>query len=63
VEKTNNEYGETINPENHFFLTKKGRTLSFASWQNFASIEYMTFRDLKCFHGPRQLPCAYRKTL
>jgi hypothetical protein len=23
VEKTNHEYGETINPENHFFLTKK----------------------------------------
>jgi hypothetical protein len=23
VEKTNDEYGETINPENHFFLTKK----------------------------------------
>jgi hypothetical protein len=40
------------------FLTKKSHTLSFASWQNFASIENMTFRDLKCFHGPRQLHCA-----
>jgi hypothetical protein len=28
VEKTNNEYGEMINPENHFFFNKKGRTLS-----------------------------------
>jgi hypothetical protein len=43
VEETNDEYGETINPENHFFFNKKGRTLSFASWQNFASIENMTF--------------------
>jgi hypothetical protein len=42
VEKTNDEYGETVNPENHFFLPKKSRTLSFA-WQNFASIENMTF--------------------
>jgi hypothetical protein len=45
------------------FFNKKSRTLSFASWQNFASIENMTFRDLKCFHGPRQLHCAHRKTL
>jgi hypothetical protein len=37
VEKTN-ECGETINPENPFFL-QKSRTLSFAFWQNFASIE------------------------
>jgi hypothetical protein len=37
--------------------------LSFASWQNFASIENMTFQDLKCVHGPRQLHCAHRKTL
>jgi hypothetical protein len=29
VEKTNDEYGETINPENNFF-NKKSRTLSFA---------------------------------
>jgi hypothetical protein len=42
VEKTNDEYGETVNPENHFF-NKKSRTLSFASWQNFTSIENMTF--------------------
>jgi hypothetical protein len=62
VEKTKDEYGETINPENHFF-NKKGHTLSFASWQNFASIENMTFQDLKCFHSPRQLHCAHRKTL
>jgi hypothetical protein len=27
---------------------------SFASWQNLASIENMTFWDLKCFHGPHQ---------
>jgi hypothetical protein len=40
------------------FFNKKSRTLSFASWQNFASIENMTFRDLKCFHGPCQLHCA-----
>jgi hypothetical protein len=45
------------------FLTKKCRTLSFASWQNFASIENMTFRCLKCVHGPRQLHCAHRKML
>jgi hypothetical protein len=57
VEKTNVEYGETIYPENHFF-NKKNHTLSFASWQNFASIENMTCRDLKCVHGPRQLHCA-----
>jgi hypothetical protein len=31
------EYGETVNPENHFFK-KKNLTLSFASWQNFTSI-------------------------
>jgi hypothetical protein len=24
VEKTNNEYGETINPENHFFKEENG---------------------------------------
>jgi hypothetical protein len=40
------------------FFNKKSRTLSFASSQNLASIENMTFRDLKCFHGPRQLHCA-----
>jgi hypothetical protein len=45
------------------FLNKKSRTSSFASWQNFALIENMTFRDLKCFHGPRHLHCAHRKTL
>jgi hypothetical protein len=45
------------------FLTKKSRTFSFSSWQNFASIENMTFRDLKCFHGPRRLHFAHRKTL
>jgi hypothetical protein len=42
VEKTNDKYGETINPENHFFK-QKSHTLSFASWQSFASIENMTF--------------------
>jgi hypothetical protein len=42
VEKTIDECGETVNPENHFF-NKKSRTLSFASWQNFASIKNMTF--------------------
>jgi hypothetical protein len=31
------------------FFNKKSRTLSFASWQNFASIENMTFRDLNVF--------------
>jgi hypothetical protein len=62
VEKTNDEYGETINPENHFFK-QKNHTLSFVSWQNFASIENMTFQDLKCVHGPRQLHCVHRKTL
>jgi hypothetical protein len=36
VEKTNDEYGEMINLENRF--KKKN-----ASWQNFASIENMTF--------------------
>jgi hypothetical protein len=45
------------------FFNKTGRTLSFASWQNFASIENMTFQDLKCFHGPRQLHCVHRKRL
>jgi hypothetical protein len=40
------------------FFNKKSHTLSFASWQNYASIENMTFRDLKCFHGPRQLHCV-----
>jgi hypothetical protein len=45
------------------FLNKKSRTLSFASWQNFASIENTTFRYLKCVHGLRQLHCAHRKTL
>ena len=45
------------------FCNKKSRTLSFASWQNFASIENMTFRDLRCFHGPRRLHFAHRKTL
>ena len=45
------------------FLNKISRTLSFASWQNFASIENMTFRDLRCFHGPRRLHFAHRKTL
>jgi hypothetical protein len=45
------------------FFDKKGHTLSFASWQNSASIENMIFRDLKCFHSPRQLHCAHRKTL
>jgi hypothetical protein len=61
MEKTNDECGKTINPGN--FFNKKSRTLSFASWQNFASIENMTFRDLKCFHGPRRLHFAHRKTL
>jgi hypothetical protein len=60
VEKTNDEYGEMVNPENRFFK-QKSHTLSFASWQNFASIENMTFRDIKCVHGPRQLHCAHRK--
>jgi hypothetical protein len=63
VEKTIDECGETRNPENHFFLNKKSRTLSFASWQNFASIENMTFWDLKCVHGPHQLYCVHSKTL
>jgi hypothetical protein len=45
------------------FLTKKSRTLCFSSWQNFASIKNMTFRDLKCVHSSRQLHCAHRKTL
>ena len=45
------------------FFNKKSRTLSFASWQNFASIENMTFQDLRCFHGPRRLHFAHRKTL
>jgi hypothetical protein len=58
VEKINDEYGETVNPENNFFK-QKSRTLSFASWQNFASIENTTFRDLKCVHGPRQLHCVH----
>jgi hypothetical protein len=48
VEKTNDEHGETINPENHFFLNKKSRTLSFASWQNFASIENDFSRTKMC---------------
>jgi hypothetical protein len=60
VEK-NDECGEMINPENHFF--NKSHTLSFASWQSFASVENMTFRDLKRFHGLHQLHCAHRKTL
>jgi hypothetical protein len=65
AEKTNYYYGETINPENHFFKKKKKKkqTLSFASWQNFASIENMTFRDLNCVHGPHQVHCEHRKTL
>jgi len=29
------------------FFNKKSLTLSFASWQNFASIENMTFQDLR----------------
>ena len=45
------------------FFNKKSRTLSFTSWQNFASIENMTFRGLRCFHGPRRLHFAHRKTL
>jgi hypothetical protein len=45
------------------FFNIKGRTLCFASWQNFASVENITFRDLKCFHGPCQLHCAHRKML
>jgi len=45
------------------FVNKKIRTLSFASWQNFASIENMTFQDLRCFHGPHRLHFAHRKTL
>jgi hypothetical protein len=45
------------------FFNEKSRILSFASWQNFSSIEYMTFQYLKCIHGPRQLHCAHRKTL
>jgi hypothetical protein len=45
------------------FFNKKSRTLSFASWQNFASIENMTFLDLKCVHGLCQLHCVHRKTL
>ena len=45
------------------FCNKKSRTLSFASWENFASIENMTFRDLRCFYGPRCLHFAHRKTL
>jgi hypothetical protein len=40
------------------FLTKKSHTLSFASWQNFASIENMTFQDINCFHGLRRLHCT-----
>jgi hypothetical protein len=58
VEKTIDEFGKTVNPENHLF-NRKSRTLSFASWQNFASIENTTFRDLKCVHGPRELQCAH----
>ena len=45
------------------FFNKKSRTLSFASWQNFALIENMTFRDLRCFHCPRRLHFAHRKML
>ena len=45
------------------FFKQKSRTLSFASWQNFASIENMTFQDLRCFHGPCRLHFAHRKTL
>jgi len=45
------------------FINKKSRTLSFASWQNFAAIDNMTFRELKCFHIPRRLHFAHRKTL
>jgi len=45
------------------FFNKKSHTMSFASWQNFASIENMTFRDLRCFHGLRRLHFAHRKTL
>jgi hypothetical protein len=45
------------------FFNQKSRTLSFASWQNFASIENMTFQDLKCFHGLRQLHRAHKKML
>jgi hypothetical protein len=40
-------------------FNRKSCTLSFASWQNFASIENTTFQDLKCVHGPRQLHCAH----
>jgi hypothetical protein len=35
VEKMIDECGKTVNPKNHFF-NRKSRTLSFASWQNFA---------------------------
>jgi hypothetical protein len=42
---------------------RKSRILSFASRQNFSSIENIIFQDLKCVHGPRQLHCAHRKTL
>jgi hypothetical protein len=46
------------------YWSRDSRTYpSCASWQNFASIENMTFRDLKCFDGLRQLHCAHRKTL
>jgi hypothetical protein len=49
---------KTKNPKNNF-LKRRRRALSFASWQNFASIEKMTFLDLKCVHGPRQLHCVH----
>jgi hypothetical protein len=42
-------------------LYQKCRTLSFASRQNFALIEHMTFHDLKGFQGTRRLRCAHRK--
>jgi hypothetical protein len=53
---------ENEKSKNNFF-NEESRALSFASWQNFTSIENMTFQDIKCIHGTRQLHCAHRKTL
>ena len=61
-EKINNIYyfqHEYTTLKKNYFLTKKSLTLSFASWRNFASIENTTFRDLKCFHGPRRFHFAH----
>jgi hypothetical protein len=54
---------ENEKSEKPLFFNEKSCILCFASWQNFASIENMTFQDLKCVHGLRQLHCAHRKTL